>query len=219
MNDRYERCIKQWDAIFGREATGAPKEPGSGNEAFDNALDWLCEATDSVLDFGCGNGTVLFLCALRGTKRHIGIDLSEKAIDNARKRSEKVTTGTFSFVLGGVEEIKGMESGSADAIVLSNIVDNLYPDDAMLLLSECERVLKPKGKVLVKLNPHLSSRQIADWNIRVIDGDLLDDGLLLWNNTTDAWREIFRRYFRVLQFEEIYYPEHDQTNRMFLLEK
>ena len=26
-----------------------------------------------VLDFGCGNGIVLFLCSLYGTKTHIGI--------------------------------------------------------------------------------------------------------------------------------------------------
>jgi predicted SAM-dependent methyltransferase len=112
-----------------------------------------------------------------------------------------------------------MDDDSVDAILLSNIVDNLYPDDALLLLNQCGWILRPEGKLLIKLNPHLSQQQIGDWDIRVIEGNLLDDGLLLWNNTTEAWREIFERYFRIAQFEEIYYPEYEQINRLFLLEK
>jgi len=53
----------------------------------------------------------------------------------------------------------------------------------------------------------------------VNEGNLLDDGLLLWNNTTEAWRKILERYFRIERYEEIYYPEHEQTNRLFLVGK
>ncbi len=217
MNEKYNRCIKQWDEIFSKESTKAPEKPSSGNAALDKALDWLCTDTESILDFGCGNGSMLFLCALRGTRQHVGVDLSENAIENAQKRSEALSTGDFSFLFGGVEQLERMDSASTDAIVLSNIVDNLYPDDALILLSECKRALKPMGKVLIKLNPHLTQQQINDWNIHVIEGNLLDDGLLLWNNTTEEWREIFERYFHIARFAEIYYPEHEQTNRLFLL--
>ncbi len=217
MNEKYNRCIKQWNEVFSNEPAKAPREPGSGNEALDKVLDWLCAGTDNMLDFGCGNGSVLFLCALRGTKRHIGIDLSEKAIESAQKRSETLSTGDFSFLCGGVDRLEQMGSASVDAIVLSNIVDNLYPDDALLLLRECKRVLKRMGKVLIKLNPHLTQQQISDWDIHVIEKNLLDDGLLLWNNTTEEWREILERYFHIVGFKEIYYPEHEQTNRLFRL--
>lgn len=218
MSDQYERCIQQWDAIFGAEAADVPGNPSSGNEALDIALDWLCADTESALDFGCGNGTMLFLCALRKTKRHVGIDLSQKATENAKKRSKCMKTGTFSFVHGGIEQLEQIQTGALDAVILSNIVDNLYPDDALLLLSECKRILKPNGKALIKLNPYLAQQQIKDWDIHIIEGNLLDDGLLLWNNTTEEWQSIIGRYFRIAQFEEIYYPEHDQTNRLFLLE-
>ncbi|WP_185750624.1 class I SAM-dependent methyltransferase [Clostridium sp. KNHs214] len=39
-----------------------------------------------------------------------------------------------------------MDFSSFDAVILSNIIDNLYPDDAEVLIREVERVLKDKFK-------------------------------------------------------------------------
>ena len=220
MTRSYLRCVEQWDEIYSAEASGsAPKTPDSGNAAFDAGLRWLAENSQNVLDFGCGNGSILFFCALLGTKNHIGIDLSSAAIDSAIKRSGKMQTGAFSFRQGGVEQLSELKTGSQDAVILSNILDNLYPEDAETLLRECARLLKPGGKALIKLNPYLTKQQIKDWEIKVIEGSLLDDGLLLWNNTTEQWRAMLERSFVIERFEEIYYPEHEQTNRMFFIRK
>ena len=127
--------------------------------------------------------------------------------------------GQYSFLQGGVLQLSNYEDASFDAILLSNILDNLYPDDAMLLISESARLLKPNGKALVKLNPHLSQEQIQQWGIKILHDDLLDDGLLLWNQTTEQWRNIFQQHFTVYHEGEVYYPEHEQTNRLFQLTK
>ena len=82
-----------------------------------------------------------------------------------------------------------------------------------------ERVLKENGKVLVKVNPYVTTEQISEWNIKVVKDNLLDDGLILWNNTTDEWIKFFERKFDIRQYEEIYYPEYEQYNRMFWLVK
>jgi arsenite methyltransferase len=193
--------------------------PDSGNAAFDAGIRWLAESSESVLDFGCGNGAALFFCALLGSKMHIGIDLSQAAIDAARKRSERMQSAVFDFRLGGVEQLETIASGSLDAVILSNILDNLYPEDARKTLFECARILKPLGKALIKLNDYITEQQIEDWNIKVIEGRLLDDGLLLWNNTDEQWRALLERFFAVERYEVIYYPEHEQKNRMFLLRK
>jgi len=95
----------------------------------------------------------------------------------------------------------------------------LYPDDAEVLMNEVERVLKENGKVLVKVNPYVTTEQISEWNIKVVKDNLLDDGLILWNNTTDEWIKFFERKFDIRQYEEIYYPEYEQYNRMFWLVK
>jgi SAM-dependent methyltransferase len=214
----YLRCIEQWDEIYSTEASdSAPKTPDSGNAAFDTGVRWLAESSTNALDFGCGNGSLLFFCALLGTKNHIGIDLSSAAIASAVRRSGKMQTGAFDFRQGGVERLSELETGSQDVVVLSNILDNLYPEDAETLLRECARLLKSDGKALIKLNPYLTEQQIKDWEIKVIEGSLLDDGLLLWNNKTEQWRTMLGRFFVIERFEEIYYPEHEQTNRMFFI--
>lgn len=220
QNDaRYGRCVRQWDAIFDSENGDVPAVPDTGNAAFDAALRWLCKGAESVFDFGCGNGTMLFYCALLGTRKHVGIDLSNSAVENARKRRARMKTGEYAFSLGGTELLTGLADESFDAVILSNILDNLYPDDALFAMANAARLLKTGGRALVKLNPHLSPEQIQDWNIRTVEGDLLDDGLLLWNLPTTRWQELLEAHFTIERFEEPYYPEHEQTNRLFLVTK
>lgn len=219
MNEGYNRCIRHWDEIFSREMGGVPAGPEIGNEGLDEALKWLCLDSETVLDFGCGNATMLFICALLGTKRHIGIDLCEKAIENAKRRAAKMPAGAYEFFSGGVERLGEIPADSTDAVILSNIIDNLYPADAQKLAAECSRILKTGGKALIKLNPHITNEQMQQWGVRVIEGDLLDDGLLLLNRTTERWRAFFEEYFGIERYTEIWYPQHEQTNRLFWVSK
>lgn len=221
MNKKYDHCIEKWNAIFAKEQPGAPlKAAGTGNEVFDQGLQWLCSGSKSVLDFGCGSGTLLFKCALQGTQEHIGIDLSKQGIENAQKRqTQEKPDGSFRFICGGIEKMKDISSNSIDAVILSNIIDNLYPEDAVTLLSEVHRVLRVNGKALVKLNPYITDEQIKEWGIKIIKDNLLDDGFILWNNTTAQWAEFLTENLKLHKYQEIYYPEYEQTNRMFLLKK
>lgn len=107
---------------------------------YNEALDWLCDETFSILDFDCGNGTLLFLCALRGTKRHVGIDLSAAGI-----RAAKQSAGRYFFLHTGIEYLHKIEDAFFDAVILSNILDNLAPENAQTLIGESYCVLKPDG--------------------------------------------------------------------------
>lgn len=169
-----------------------------------------------MLDFGCGNGVALFFCALRGTRRHVGIDLSRRGIESALMRAEKMPCGEYAFTLGGVEALEKIADRSFDSLLLMNILDNLYPDDARTALRHAARVLKPGGRALIKLNPYRTEKQIREWNLRVIEGNLFDDGMLLWNNTDDAWRRIILETLRVVEKREVYFPEYQLQERVFL---
>lgn len=215
----YQRCVDYWDDVFSQEDGAILKDGCIGNSALQEAIDWVCASTQRILDFGCGNGVMLMLCAYHGTHDHLGIDLSGEAIRCARRKAEQMPVGRFNFLQGGVSALAALSDQSFDAVILSNIVDNLYPDDANKLLAECARILKPGGKALLKLNPYITLAQIEEWGIKTIAGDLLDDGLLLWNQTTEQWRDLLEQYFTIHRLDEIYYPEHDQTNRLFLLKK
>ena len=133
MNDKYLNCISQWNETYSRVNSEIPKSKETGNTLFDNGIKWLTTHTNTILDFGCGNGTLLFLCSMNGTQKHIGIDLSKAGIDNAKLRSTKMKSGEYSFLVGGIERLKEMESESVDAVILSNIQSNAtnereYPD-------------------------------------------------------------------------------------------
>jgi ubiquinone/menaquinone biosynthesis C-methylase UbiE len=219
LSDKYDKSIKEWNKLFLKRSEEVPTQTSSGNETIDAGIGWLCEGSESVLDFGCGDGTLLFLCALMGTKFHIGIDLSENGIEKANLRKEKVNQGKFDFIWGGVEKLKAIKDGSVDAVILSNILDNLYPQDVDLVLREVNRILKENGKILVKLNPFITDEQIEEWQMKAIKEDLLDNGFILLNKTTSAWNDILSKYFSVHDFAEILYEEHQHTNRLFLLER
>lgn len=219
MDDKYEKCITQWDEVFSRKVSDVPSKATSGNEQLDKGIQWLCEGTKKILDFGCGNGTMLLLCALHGTEYNVGIDLSEKAVEAGEKRAEHMNRGQFKFYKGGTGELKNIEGEAFDGAVLSNIIDNLYPEDAEIVIEETARVLRHGGKLLVKVNPYLNEKDIKENNIKVLKDNMLDDGLLLLNNTKEQWEELFKDKFEVSHYEEIFYPEYQQYNRMFWLTK
>ena len=217
--NKYDKCIELWDDIFSKQESVLPKKKESGNVEFDKGLAWLTDNTLSVLDFGCGNGTVLFLCNNYGTHTHIGIDLSSQAIKSAIEKSKMVENGDFQFLCGGIEALKRIQDESMDSAILSNIIDNLYPDDAISVLEEIKRILKKNGKLLVKLNPFISDEQIEEYGIKTISGNLLDDGMILWNNTNEEWEDILGARYSISKYVEIYYEEYEQINRMYLLTK
>ncbi len=219
MSEKYDNCIAQWNDIFSNANSKIPGNSNSGNEILNEGIQWVCEGTHTILDFGCGDGTMLFLCAYHGTDNHIGIDLSEIAIQKAKERANQMLHGKYSFMHGSLELLKKIEDASVDAVILSNIIDNLYPDDAETLLKEIHRILREKGKVLIKMNPYLTSEEIIECEIDVIKDDLLDDGMILLNRTNETWTQIFQQKFNVTNYKEIVFPEYEQTNRMFYLIK
>jgi ubiquinone/menaquinone biosynthesis C-methylase UbiE len=215
--EKYQRNIAYWNAVFQKIQPKQVETRSTGQVEVDAGLDWLCSGSKTLLDFGCGSGTMLFKCSLRGTQVHIGIDNSSQGIELAKASQELMTLGEFTFIVGGADYLKNLPDHSIDGVILSNILDNLIPDDAHLLLKQVQRILVNRGKVFLKLNPYLTDEQIQKWDIKVIEGNFLDDGLFLWNQTTEEWRALLTQYFSEVDFKDIYYPEHDQYNRLFLL--
>lgn len=79
--------------------------------------------------------------------------------------------------------------------------------------------MKKGGKLLVKLNPYITDEQIEEYGIKKIGDNLLDDGMILWNNTNEMWISIFQKKNSIIRYEEIIYEEYAQMNRMYLLER
>lgn len=218
--ETYARNKAYWENVFDRKTarkiglSDVDKHP----EAFAEGLRWLCRDSESLLDFGCGNGVILMQCALLGTRNHIGIDLSENAVSLARQYAALHPAARFDFLTGDVTRLKEIADQSMDGIIASNIIDNLTPEDAQCAITEIHRILKKHRKLLLKVNDYLTEEQIRAWNIKPIRGNFLDDGLFLWNLTTGEWQELLSPYFLEVEQINVHYPQHEMYNRLFLLE-
>ena len=56
----------------------------------DEAIIWLSRNNGKIIDFGCGNGRILFAALLSGASYISGIDISPEAINIAQKNSKKI---------------------------------------------------------------------------------------------------------------------------------
>jgi len=101
-----------------------------------------------VVDLGSGGGLDVFLAAKKvgPTGRAIGIDMTPKMIELARKNAAKSGFVNAEFHLSTIDRLP-VADASVD-VVISNCVINLAPDkDAVF--GEIVRVLKPGGRLAV----------------------------------------------------------------------
>ncbi|MFE0251189.1 class I SAM-dependent methyltransferase [Streptomyces sp. NPDC059010] len=106
--------------------------------------------TRTILDIGCGDGTAAATAApfLPG-HRIVGIDWSQDALRRARTRIPYAVRGELTD--GGLP----FRSGSADAVLFSEVIEHLVDPDAAL--DEIRRVLRPGGHLM------LSTPNLAAW--------------------------------------------------------
>ena len=104
---------------------------------------------ESVLDVGCGTGTLAMVARQRvgETGRVSGIDPSPQMIARARRKAERARLA-IDFQVGVIEQL-AFPDQSFD-VVLSTFMMHHLPDDLKRQgLAEIARVLKPGGRLLV----------------------------------------------------------------------
>lgn len=131
--------------------------PGRTWEALGNALFGLLQLGE-VLDVGCGDGHIASLLEGR-CARYVGMDVSPKVIDAARRREQGRAEGSPS-VRSVRFEVADMHSlplpdQSVDVVLLLHVLS--YSSEPALALREAARVLRPGGRVVVSTlleHPH-----------------------------------------------------------------
>lgn len=91
-----------------------------------------------LLDVGCGNGQAMQTMAELGWQVQ-GVDFDTKAVQIARNKGLEVR-------LGGLEA-QAYPSNFFDAITMSHLIEHVH--DPVSLLTECWRILKPGGRVVI----------------------------------------------------------------------
>ncbi len=102
----------------------------------------------AVLDFGCGNGSLLDNFRNRGWRLH-GIDISHSGIDNARMNRPDIAfyradlTGDLSTTFRGQQ---------FDLIISTEVIEHVYSPREFA--QNCFRLLRPGGRLVISTPYH-----------------------------------------------------------------
>lgn len=217
----YDKTISFWDTIFSGDEPATQPYEKKLPEGLQESIDWLVQGSDSILDYGCGCGSLLLRCAAyQNVARCLGIDLSPKAIELAGRSAENIgLKHKAEFICGGLDGLRQIEANSFNAALLSNIIDNVTVEDTDAILANIRRILKPRGKILVKLNPFLRQNLLDGYGLRPLGDSLYleKEGIYLRNLLTEQWEQLIGKYLCIESYKEIYFAEYEQTNRVFHL--
>lgn len=86
----------------------------------------ILNENDTVLDVGCGEGSVTIPIAKR-VKKVIGIDSSPKMLEYLEKRASKQNIDNIETVLKPIEEISYDDIGDVDVVVCSRSLNGIVP--------------------------------------------------------------------------------------------
>jgi 2-polyprenyl-3-methyl-5-hydroxy-6-metoxy-1,4-benzoquinol methylase len=106
-----------------------------------------CGDLGKLLEVGFGNGILLNNLRCLGWSVE-GVDFDPKAIDAARQNFNlNVSTGSL--------QSQNYPENKFDAIVMNHVIEHVH--DPQALLTECYRIMKPGGKLVV-LTPNIQSQ-------------------------------------------------------------
>jgi len=108
-----------------------------------NRLPAFINKSASVVDIGCGTGTVLsVLERLKVGQSFVGVDLSEESISELQKKFRGESR--FTFKVGSFSHIP-LEDNIYDVVTCTEVLEHLFPDDIEKGLKEVARVLRKGG--------------------------------------------------------------------------
>ena len=140
MDNYIEKNIKAYDK---KASNYAETLDGKFTEKFKNLLlqNMDINANDSILDIGCGNGTLLSKIADTKKINGFGIDISPQMIKNAKFRYPE-----FEFIVSGCEKIP-FNDNSMDVVTVCAAYHHFPNVDAFAL--EAKRLMKPGGSLYI----------------------------------------------------------------------
>lgn len=108
-----------------------------------------------VLDIGCGRGELVLWAAAQGAEA-VGIDYSSEAIKLAKlarsKQAKKIQERT-KFLHMDAKKLD-FDNGAFDLILLTEVIEHLYPEELKLILSKISKILKSDGLLFIHSAPN-----------------------------------------------------------------
>jgi len=140
MSNHIEKNIRAYDK---KAADYNNTFDGKFTERFKTLLvaNMVVNDNDSILDVGCGNGTLLSKIAKTRTINGFGIDISPNMIEHAKRLHPE-----FHFAVSGCEDVP-FSDNSMDIITVCAAYHHFL--DARVFASEARRVIKQGGSLYI----------------------------------------------------------------------
>ena len=145
-----------WDSLSltpetaANAATGLTREPrlqSSGKEVADRVAGFISlEASDDVLEVGCGIGRVGWAIAPR-CRSWIGCDISENMLSHAHKRLAGLSNVRLTHL--DQANLSGVSDMSVDVVYCTNVLPHLDQMERWQYVLEAHRVLRPSGRLYI----------------------------------------------------------------------
>lgn len=132
-------------SFFDAFATRNYERHGSAEEELRRRVEILdrtvgFEASDVVLDLGCGDGKHLRAVADR-IDRGIGVDFAPNMIDTARRRTRHAS---LSYRVDDAEALATIDEASVDVVICTGVLEHVL--DPARVFAAVRRVLRPGGR-------------------------------------------------------------------------
>ncbi|MEA3559857.1 MAG: class I SAM-dependent methyltransferase [Candidatus Thermoplasmatota archaeon] len=188
-----------WDSYYGR-----------------NPVDWKgspaplpdMPSGSRMLDVGCGTGSSM-LQALEMGYEVVGIDISSRAVDRARKRLVSRGFDAEVLVMNVMDDISSL--GPFDCILLHHVLDSLPEKERGSAIGNCRQVLANRGI--------LSFQDLSTADMRYGSGERIErntfrkkDGIFCHFFTEKEVRDLFFE-METLKLETIEWTQRTGTGR------
>jgi len=173
-------------------------------------LKYIPNQTKKVIDIGCGNGFSTWQFAKDRRVDIIGLDYSEKMIEQAKKNIKKQNKlkGKIDFVVGSVLNLSNFQKSSFDIVISDRCLINLISlNDQKIAIKEINRILKKKGKYIMCEDTQEGLSKINDLR-RLADLQEIPNH---WHNIYLNEHKLLpyiKKYFKVIKvdnFSSLYY--------------
>ena len=158
----------------GPELTGERTLPGIWHENYwfrrhEAAYRWVAKSMpvrgSSVVEAGVGEGYGGQLLSDAGAALVVGVDLDGPTLRHVARTHEGVAPARANLVA------LPLRSGSADLVVSAQVVEHLWDQEGFV--SECARVLRPGGRLVLTTPNRLTFPPGNPFHSRELDGDEL----------------------------------------------
>ncbi len=214
-----------WDKRFG-ELLQSQKNMNAGvpytYPELEEAMQWLAETQGCILDFASGSGAILLRTLAIGGQQGVGFELSEHGVELARRWAlANQLQERARFQTGGVEALREMASCTMDGAVLFNILDNILPEDAQRVLTECARILTPGARLLIKLNQDRDRTYFDPERFEELSPGFYRarNGLYLWSLSEEKLCELLEGKFELLRKERVRLSNAGNYHRLYYLQR